>query len=141
MSWQLTRGTSFAEVSTLLCNLNERCQSLTTIFIDNCCKLRNKIQSLLGAHVTVKLDLFHGVQRISRTVSMKYKLRPNCLQDLTLVFRAEGDIEKHRSCATPQPEVILANMNTFVDKWRHIQDANGIPVFAADTLTAIEGIK
>ena len=67
LSWQWTKGTSFAHVKTLLQDLIERPHlQMNTVYVDDCCKLRAKVKSVLGPNVTVKLDLFHAVQRITK---------------------------------------------------------------------------
>ena len=72
LTWQLTKGTSSAEIENVLKNLHERSQSnIKTIYADNCCKLRNKIIGIFGSDIEAKLDLFHAVQRISKTFSQK----------------------------------------------------------------------
>ena len=62
-------------------------------------KLRSKIVSVLGAHVLVKLDLFHAVQRISKTISKRHRLTQQCLtqQCMKRVFRSDGDSEEKRT--------------------------------------------
>ena len=40
LTWQLTKGTAFAEIKTLLTNLRERCPSIKIVYTDECCKLR-----------------------------------------------------------------------------------------------------
>ena len=63
LTWQLTKGTSFAEVAMLLQSLVERpSDKLKTVYVHDCCKLQNKIKNIFGPHVSVKLDLFHTVQ-------------------------------------------------------------------------------
>lgn len=91
LTWQYTKGITFAEIDMVLKNLKERCQCLSTVYIDDCCKLCNKVQNVFGNDIYVKLDLFHAVQRISRTLVTKCGL---CIQDLTHVFRANGDVGK-----------------------------------------------
>jgi len=78
----LTKSTAFAEIEWLLQSLTERSstafaeiewvlQSLTerstdqlkTVYVDDCCKFR---RGVLGQNVSVKLDLFHAVQRITK---------------------------------------------------------------------------
>lgn len=72
LTWQLTRGTSFAHVKTLLQHLLKRPdQQIKTVYVDECCKLRAKIKSVLGPNIAVKLDLFHAVQRITKTLPKK----------------------------------------------------------------------
>ena len=71
LTWQLTKGTAFSQIQTLLSNLNKRSSTIKTVYIDDCCKLRGKITSLLGMNVSVKLDLFHAVKRITATLNKK----------------------------------------------------------------------
>ena len=69
ITWQLTKGTAFVKIEPLLSELYHRAtqqqQHIHTVYIDECCKLRNKIQSVFGADVSVRLDVFHAVQRIT----------------------------------------------------------------------------
>ena len=70
-----TKGTSFAHVKSLLQDLLKRPhQQIKTIYVDGCCKLRAKIKSVFGPNIMVKLDLFHAVQRITKTLSKKHTL-------------------------------------------------------------------
>jgi len=56
------------------------------VYIDDCCKLRGKITALLGTHVSVKLDLFHAVKRITATLHKNHPRIHQCTDDLRLVF-------------------------------------------------------
>ena len=141
VTWQLTRSTTFAEIHTLLQSLKERCPSLETVYIDDCCKLRNKIHTLLGSHVHVKLDVFHAVQRITKTLSAKCKLHHQCISDLSLVFRADGDSNKERQSSTPQPSAMTSKMKEFFDKWKHIKDTHGIDAFTSETAHAVANLQ
>lgn len=67
VTWQLTKGTAFSQVEALLKDLKERSPMIQTVYIDDCCKLRGRIASVFGSDVSVKLDLFHAVQRITNT--------------------------------------------------------------------------
>ena len=49
-------------------------QPITTVYIDDCCKLRKKIESVFSSETNVKLDLFHAVQRITKTLSRKHPM-------------------------------------------------------------------
>ena len=80
VTWQLTKGTSFSQIEALLSNLHKRSQNIKTVYIDDCCKLRRKIQSILGTEVVVKLDLFHAVQRITKTLNRKCNLFMDVLE-------------------------------------------------------------
>ena len=92
LSWQLTKRTTFYHIKTLLSDLLEQPQQqIHTVYIDECCKLRAKIKSVLGPNVAVKLDLFHAVQRITKTLSKKHGLIQQCMIDLRRVTAKRGD--------------------------------------------------
>ena len=69
LTWQLTKGTSFEQIRTILEDLNNRAQGqgqqIQNVHIDDCYKLRKKVESLFGPSTAVKLDPFHAVQRIT----------------------------------------------------------------------------
>ena len=109
------------------------------VYIDDCCKLRNKIKKLFGYNITVKLDLFHAIQRITKTLSKKHSLFQQCIQDLRLVFRCKGDYEISRLSNTPSIEIIQKNMENFVTKWDKMTDVNGEKLFKP-TISAIENL-
>lgn len=125
ISWQFTSGTSFAEIEMLLKNLKHRFETLGAkiqkITVDNCCQWRKKIQEVFGNSTNVCLDVFHAVQRVSRTLPKKHNFFHQCINDLGLVFRASGDIGIRRCKPTPLPNEMLSNMNQFVDKWKDCQ--------------------
>ena len=74
VTWKLTKKTSIDQVEFLLRDLKQRSPNIATVYIDDCCKLRNKIQSVLGKEVVVKLDLFHATHRITKTLHKRCKL-------------------------------------------------------------------
>ena len=90
LTWQLTKGTSFEQVRNILEDLNNRAQrqgqQIQNVYIDDCCKLRKKVEYVFGPSTTVKLDLFHAVQRISRTFHKRHSLFHQCLLKLRTVF-------------------------------------------------------
>ena len=55
------------EVQDLLSGVKNRVQDVTnlTVLLDNCCSMRGKLTDVFGPNITIKLDLFHAVQRIS----------------------------------------------------------------------------
>ena len=69
--WQLTRGTGFARVKTLLIGTRNRLVksgfTLQGFSIDNCCAWRLLLQGVFGV-IPVKLDLFHAAQRIASKI-------------------------------------------------------------------------
>lgn len=82
------------------------------VYID-CCELREAIQNVFGSRVQVKLDLFHPLQRITRTLPKRHALFHQCINDLRLVFRVEGDVGEQRQLTTPAGGVIASKFDAF----------------------------
>ena len=142
LTWQLTNGTSFAHVKTLLQDLHQRPhQQIQNIYVDECCKLRAKIKSVFGANIKVKLDLFHAVQRITKTLSKKHTHTRQCISELRCVFRCDGDSGERRLSHTPPPTVMLSKLSEFITRWKDIVDDNGVNLFKSDTFNALDNIK
>ena len=136
ITWQFTKGTAFSQIEMVLTDLKARSSSINIVYIDDCCKLRSKVQSLLGSHVLVKLDLFHAVKRITSTLCKKHSLIHQCMEDLQLVFRKDGDSGKRRMEPTPDPSIIKRKLDLFIDKWKDVTDGSGRKVFTPETLEA-----
>jgi hypothetical protein len=89
------------------------------IIVDNCCILKNKLKDIFGPNVIIKLDLFHGIQRIIKQISkrsgnaMVKRLRKQLIKDLRLCFRQLSDVGDERKEMTPSPTIIGAS----VAKW------------------------
>lgn len=145
LTWQLTKGTSFEQVRNILEDLNNRAQSqgqqIQNVYIDECCKLRKKVESVFGPSTAVKLDLFHAVQRITRTFHKRHSLFHQCLLKLRTVFREDGDTGESRISSTPSPEVILKNMDAFNCKWRDAAAPDGNRLFTSDSAKAVDNLK
>lgn len=84
LGWQLTRGTGFSRVKTLLTGIHKRIKNsgvnLEGFSIDNCCAWRLLLQGVFGL-LPIKLDLFHAVQRIASKIKETSieKAMPRCL--------------------------------------------------------------
>lgn len=145
VAWQLTKGTGFEQIEDLLTELCHRakCQgkSVVTVYIDDCCKLRRKIRHIFGTETSVKLDVFHAIQRTTRTVSKRHKYCQSFVNDLRLVLRERGDSEVKRKSPTPSPEKIKLNLDTFYDKWKDVKDSGGKCLCSPDTSHAIRNLK
>ena len=145
LTWQFTKGTAFSQVTSLLQNLGKRAEeqdaNLNTVYIDDCCKLRRQIRAVFGEAIVVKLDLFHAVQRVTRTVPKRHPLANLLYRELRVVFRAEGDSGEQRKLATPSPEVLLSNINSFVGKWKNIKDDADRAIFTPQTEVAILNLR
>lgn len=122
IAWQLTRSTSLDEVELLLANLATRLrkESVLPIYVDNCCLLREKLAGIMGSNIVVKLDLFHAIQRITRSIPKRHPFFLQCMADLKLVLRQPTDLGFIRHLPTPDPEVINANLETFLNKWEKV---------------------
>ena len=145
VSWQLTKGTCFSQIEQCLKDLHIRALQqdcpITSVYVDDFCKLRNKIQSIYGQGTAVKLDVFHAVQRVTKTLSKKNNRFHKCVSDLRLVFRQDGDSENTRVCSTPSPDVMSRKMDAFVAKWRNIRGSDNTLLFTNHTLHAISNLK
>lgn len=89
----------------------------------------------------VKLDLFHAVKRITSTLYKKHPLIHQCMDDLQLVFREDGDSGKKRLSPTPGSNVIMCKLESFIEKWKDVQDSNGRKIFMPETLQANRKLK
>ena len=128
VAWQLTNSTSFDEIAPVLVALRDRIsdnsQQHITIFVDNCCHVRGKLEGIFSSKTAVKLDVFHAVQRVTRAMSKKHMFFHTCVKDLRMIFRHPTDIGMKRALDTPEPHHMLQNMYNFVAKWRNMQ-SNG----------------
>jgi len=141
ITWQLTKGTSITQSDCLFEDVAERAKgTLKTIYVDDCCKMRHKLKEIFGKDIVVKLDLFHAVQRITKTLPKKHKYFSQCVQDLRLVFRTKGDCEEKRISNTPSPTVIHQNLIAFVKKWKDAT-REGVKIFKPETIKATENLK
>ena len=145
VTWQLTKGTSLSQVEQVLRELHDHAEQqqckIKTVYIDNCCSLRKKVQCILGNNTNVKLDVFHAVQRIVRTLPKRHSHYHKCLEKLRLVFRTDGDSGKERVSATPPPDVMLRNMDRFIHEWKEVKSASGVSIFSPDALRAIQNLR
>jgi hypothetical protein len=144
VSWQFAKGNGFDHVRYLLHNIKKRNQEMNsevkTVYVDNCCQWRQKIKEVFGPDVTVLLDVFHAVQRVTRKMPKKHPFHSICVQDFRLVFRLPGDYGPTRTKATPQPPQLLENINSFVQRWKGIVH-NDRCVLTKDSIEEIEKLK
>ena len=144
VTWQLTKGTAIDQVDTALKDVFEcsklQKQVIEYVYIDDCCKLRNKLIQIFGSTVHVKLDIFNAVQLITRTLSKCHSLFKQCTSELRNVFRKDGDISESRIFDTPSPDVMERKMNSFRRKWESASDSDSKQLFKMDTNTAIDNV-
>ena len=67
-----------------------------------------------------KLDLFHAVQCITRTLLKRDPYYSAIINELRMVFRMSCDIGKTRSMPTPQPHIIYQNLHLFPGRWQQV---------------------
>lgn len=110
---------SFAEATVLLQYLAERLsEQFKTVYVDDCYKLCNKIKNAFGPHVSVKLDLFHAVQRIAKQFK-KHVHTSLFLKELRLGFlilKNDGDCKDRRLLPTLSTKKLLENLDKFRTK-------------------------
>ncbi len=144
VSWQFTKGTGFDHVKILLEHIQRRSQlqghNIRIVYVDNCCQWRAKIQSVFGEQVKVLLDIFHAVQRVSKTIPKRHPFHSACLQDLRLVFRTPGDYGEKRTKPTPSPDNIIKNLEIFSERWCSVSYDNRY-LFSESTKVEIEKLK
>ena len=82
----------------------------TTVFVDNCCMVRSKLQEYFGQNISVKLDIFHAVQRITRVLSKRHPLYTQIVKGIKVLFRDPKDTGKDRTLPTPTSEILGKNL-------------------------------
>ena len=121
LQWQFTRSENFHEISAMFSNLRRRLQYQNTllelIIIDNCCKWKEGLNRLFPG-TPIKLDLFHAVQRFVKTLSKQNPYHRAVSRDYGLIFRDPKDLEERRTMPTPEPSLILHNLDQFLGKWK-----------------------
>jgi hypothetical protein len=76
------------EVQHLLMDVKNRIKDQDNLIIlVNCCSIRGKLIEVFGANITIKLDLFHAVQRVTKKMPKRHPFYYMCMNDLRLIFR------------------------------------------------------
>ena len=124
LDWRLTKSTTFKEIDDLRVRLKDRLSkkkhSISLIAIDDCCKNRNKYQSVFPK-AQIKLDIFHACQRVLRTLETGQSvLRNQFVKEFGLVFRQSTDLGENRRMVTPDPLEIEANLDRLLERWSNV---------------------
>jgi hypothetical protein len=90
---------------------------------DKCCDDKGKLEEYCGEGISVKLDPFHAVQRVMRTVKMGDLPKPQRLQfirDLRMVLRQEKDVSGglKRQFPTTSAAKIIENIDRLLEEWK-----------------------
>lgn len=91
---------------------------------------------LLG--VDVKLNVFHAVQRISKTLSRANPISNAFLKEFTQIFRRDDDQGPIRTKNTPDQKQLENNLNSFIERWVNVP--NG-PLGNLNTAKEIESLR
>ena len=86
VSWYFTKKESFSFAQEVLGQL-EIGNDIEYFIIDNCCKWKAKIKELFGENIKVKLDPFHGIQRITSTIRKTNRHHSRLCADLQSLLR------------------------------------------------------
>lgn len=121
--------------------MKEYGKSVRSIVIDNCCMWRKKITDTFGSNFKVKLDLFHAVKHATTAASKKHSYFHHFIQDFCLVFCAKGDSGHQRMQPTPPPDVLLANIELFTEKWKRISQEESNPILTNSVLSELDQLK
>ena len=121
LTWKLTTSTELKQIDHIILDLKERFSisgdKLDMILVDDCCHVRNFYQCYFP-HVPIKLDIFHAVQRVIKTLPKGTVESQKFAKEVGLLFRRDGDVGEERMFATPDPECIESNMEQLLFKWR-----------------------
>ena len=139
--WRLTKTTAFEEIRDVLqqykLRLEKANKKLELICVDDCCKVRNKYQSIFE-NTPVKLDLYHACHRVCKTVSNnKHPLAASFQKEFELIFRQDNDQGERRLRETPSPEKISQNLNCFINRWSTLTQSP----FTDEMMAEIEKLK
>ena len=145
LSWKLCKGTAFHKVEDQLIKLKDRLNSqgcnVHHFYVDNCCQWRQKLNSVFHG-VSVKLDPFHAIQRVTSKIPKKggdgplRRLRAQIVHDFKFILRDPTDVGPKRSKPTPPEDVIEKNVQNFLRKWKDVRhdDIQLIPQCAIDEI-------
>ena len=113
MAWRFTKSTSFSEILDLLkdlkCRLDKAGVSLEMVLVDDCCHVKNLYEQIFPG-AKIRLDLFHACMRIVQTIPKGNSFGTKFSNELSLIFRQDGDLGDERKMPTACPIDIEANL-------------------------------
>ena len=118
--FKLTRGTGFEQVRDTLQNIAKDCIDIDNIYIGNCCQWRQLLKDIFPM-ASVKLDIFHAIQRPFRKVSNKHPFYSDFTKEFGLIVRQGDEFGQERKNIMSGPESIMKNIDRFLDKWNTVQ--------------------
>lgn len=125
VTWKLTTDLTFNNIighlNALRDRLHKQRKQFFEFYIDNCCAWRNWLQSVYGTGLHVRLDIFHTVKRVSDKIPKRHPLQHECMNEFSMVFRDATDKGIERTKTTPEPTVLVSQLNKFVMKWKNVE--------------------
>uniref|UniRef100_A0A7M5XP13 Uncharacterized protein n=2 Tax=Clytia hemisphaerica TaxID=252671 RepID=A0A7M5XP13_9CNID len=123
VTWHFTQGEKFSLVRDILDKLKERENfKIEMVLLDNCCKYDLVINDIFGNQIFIKLDPFHGIQRITSTIRKKHPFHQQLCSDLHNLLRHPTDLSsKRRTVETASKEIILELLDRIVAKWESLE--------------------
>ena len=146
LTYKLTKGTAISKVQDILNNLKRRLDqqkaSCDTIFVDDCCKVRSKLQQIFP-NVLVKLDMLHAIQRVTSKVpkGKRQYLSSSFINYFKMIFRADADQGEIKEMDTPDEQTIMSNLECPTERWKDVNYDNGEAVLNGNVLHEIENLK
>ena len=146
LTYKLTKGTALSKVEDILknlkCRLDQQNASCDTIFVDDCYKVRGKLQQIFP-NISVKLDLFHAIQRITSKVpkDRRHYLSSSFIDDFKMIFRADADQGEIREMDTPDETTLMRNLECLTERLKDVKYDNGEAVLNRNVVHEIEKLK
>ena len=144
VQWRFTKTEAYEEVSDAFLQLAERFKrqekQLRGIYTDTCCKWATKFEQVFPG-VPVKLDLFHAVQRFTKSIPKRKQHYAQIARDYSLVFRDPNDLGENRTADTPAKNVLVENLSKFERKWKNVAFDDETTVLNEKSLKEIKNIK
>lgn len=141
IAFKLTSQRSFQVVEPLMTELRSRHKDKKLqIIIDNCCSWRKQLQGIFGGDTDVKLDLFHAIQRVTKTVSRRHPLNKQFVHGVRCVFRMATDHGVKRQQPTPTSAQISRQMRLFRDNWKEASSTEGVSLLTGETSKALDNL-
>ena len=120
MAWRFTKSTSFSEIYDLLkdlkCRLDKTGVTLELVLVDDCCHVRNLYEQIFPG-AKIRLDLFHACMRIVQTIPKGSSFCTKFSNELSPIFRQDGDLGEERKMSTACPIEIEANLERLLFVW------------------------
>lgn len=150
LSWKLCKGTKFSSTENVLQLVKDRLdnqgQKPTIFFIDNCCSWGEKLLKIFP-DMSIKLDPFHAIQSVIKKIPKKKgcneaitQPRRKMMLSLKQLFQDPNDKGEQRTMDTPSPEVILENIDIFMNQWSKAE-IYSIPLLPSAVVKEIGNLK